>query len=332
MPRSLPDIVIRASAGTGKTHQLASRFLKLLDADVPPESIMAATFTRKAAGEILERILQTLARAASDDEQRGKLADAIGSRQLTSQRCRELLAKMTQRLHRLQVGTLDSFFAKLASSFSLELGLPPGWRILEATEAERLREEAIEALLEAETDDELVRLLRLLTKGTTSRSVSDVIDDTVKKCGEVAIETSPEAWLKVPRPPMPTFAELQESRQQLQELLDTEAYSDKRVSNSILKDLESAERDQWEDLLGRGILKVLLEGGLTYYKKEIDPRTLAVYQAILDRVRRLTLHRLSVQTEGTRELLDKFDREFRELQRRQGGCSFTDVARAGWLG
>jgi len=332
MPRSLPDIVIRASAGTGKTHQLASRFLKLLDADVPPESIMAATFTRKAAGEILERILQTLARAASDDEQRGKLADAIGSRQLTSQRCRELLAKMTQRLHRLQVGTLDSFFAKLASSFSLELGLPPGWRILEATEAERLREEAIEALLEAETDDELVRLLRLLTKGTTSRSVSDVIDDTVKKCGEVAIETSPEAWLKVPRPPMPTFAELQESRQQLQELLDTEAYSDKRVSNSILKDLESAERDQWEDLLGRGILKVLLEGGLTYYKKEIDPRTLAVYQAILDRVRRLTLHRLSVQTEGTRELLDKFDREFRELQRRQGGCSFTDVARAlaGW--
>lgn len=47
---SLSDIVIRASAGTGKTYQLASRFLQLLDADVPPESILAATFTRKAAG------------------------------------------------------------------------------------------------------------------------------------------------------------------------------------------------------------------------------------------------------------------------------------------
>ncbi len=332
MPSTLPDIVIRASAGTGKTYQLASRFLQLLDADVPPESILAATFTRKAAGEILERILLTLARAASDDDERAKLASAIGSPQLASERCRELLAKMTQRLHRLQVGTLDSFFAKLASSFSLELGLPPGWRILETIEAKRLREEAVEALLEAETDDELVRLLRLLTKGTTSRSVSDVIDDTVRNCGEVAVETSPEAWLKVPRPPLPAFAEMQESRQRLQELLDTEAYSDKRVAKSILKDLESAERDQWEDLLDRGILKVLLAGGLMYYNKEIDPRTLVVYEAILDRVRRLALHRLSVQTEGTRELLDKFDREFRELQRRQGGCSFTDVARAlaGW--
>ena len=70
MPQSLPDIVIRASAGTGKTYQLASRFLRLLDANVPPESILAATFTRKAAGEILERILLTLARAASDDGER----------------------------------------------------------------------------------------------------------------------------------------------------------------------------------------------------------------------------------------------------------------------
>ena len=221
MTSSLPDIVIRASAGTGKTYQLASRFLQLLDAEVPPESILAATFTRKAAGEILERILLTLARAANDDDERAELASAIGSPQLTSERCRELLARMTRRLHRLQVGTLDSFFAKLASSFSLELGLPPGWRILETIEAKRLREEAVEALLESETDDELVRLLRLLTKGTTSRTVSDLIDDTVQNCGEVALETAPAAWLKVPRPPLPDYAELQHSRQRLQELLDT---------------------------------------------------------------------------------------------------------------
>ena len=328
MTQSLPDIVIRASAGTGKTYQLASRFLQLLDADVPPESILAATFTRKAAGEILERILLTLARAASDDDQRAKLATAIGSTQLTSDRCRELLARMTRRLHRLQVGTLDSFFAKLASSFSLELGLPPGWRILETIEAKRLREEAVEALLEAETDDELVRLLRLLTKGTTSRTVSDLIDDTVQNCGEVAVETTPEAWLKVPRPPLPGYAELQHSRQQLQALLDDATRTDKRVQDAITKDLDSAERDQWEELLKRGILKNLLAGERKYYRKDLDSQTLAVYETILDQVKRLALHRLATQTEGTRELLDKFDREFRELQRRQGGCSFTDVARA----
>ena len=63
----LSDVVIRASAGTGKTYQLTNRFLRLLVSGVPPEGILAATFTRKAAGEILERILRTLARAANDD-------------------------------------------------------------------------------------------------------------------------------------------------------------------------------------------------------------------------------------------------------------------------
>ncbi|TXT33651.1 MAG: UvrD/REP helicase, partial [Planctomycetota bacterium] len=323
-----PDIVIRASAGTGKTYQLASRFLQLLDADVAPESILAATFTRKAAGEILERILLTLARAAVDDEKRAELASAIGSPQLTSERCRELLSKLTHRLHRLQVGTLDSFFAKLASSFSLELGLPPGWRIAETLEEKRLRADAVQALLEAETDDELVRLLRLLTKGTTSRTVSDLIDQTVRDCGEVALETDPAAWAKVPRPEPPSFAELQRSRQQLEELCDDSSRTNKRLQTAIAKDLAAAERDQWEELLKQGILKNLLAGNRTYYSKELDPQTLAVYEPILDQAKRLTLHRLSVQTEGTRELLDKFDREFRELQRRQGECSFSDVARA----
>lgn len=161
MASGLPDILIRASAGTGKTYQLASRFLRLLAADVPPETILAATFTRKAAGEILERILLMLARAATDDRHRAELAKSIETPDLTAKRCRELLGRLTRRLHRLQVGTLDSFFAKLASSFSLELGLPPGWRILEGIEATRLRQDAIEALVEAEKGDDLVRLLRV---------------------------------------------------------------------------------------------------------------------------------------------------------------------------
>ena len=46
--------VIRASAGSGKTHQLTNRYLALLAAGVRPENILATTFTRKAAGEILD--------------------------------------------------------------------------------------------------------------------------------------------------------------------------------------------------------------------------------------------------------------------------------------
>src|SRR5258706_14326839 len=116
MTAALPDIVIRASAGTGKTYQLAHRFLGLLVSGVPPESILAATFTRKAAGEILERILLTLAHAASDDRQCAELGNAIGTQTLTRARCVELLARLTRRVIPLQERTLAQFFVWLARS------------------------------------------------------------------------------------------------------------------------------------------------------------------------------------------------------------------------
>ncbi|MBC7820603.1 MAG: UvrD-helicase domain-containing protein [Planctomycetaceae bacterium] len=328
MTSALPDILIRASAGTGKTYQLASRFLQLLEADVPPESILAATFTRKAAGEILERILLMLARAATDDRKRAELANAIESPGLTAARCQQLLVKLTRRLHRLQVGTLDSFFAKLASSFSLDLGLPPGWRILEGVEADRLREDAVEALLEAENDDDLVRLLRLLTKGTTSRSVSELIVETVRKCHEIALQTPPEAWRKVPQPSFPNAGDLHQSVQALQELKQAATRTDKPFLDAIDNDIELADRELWEEMLTKGLLKKLLEGELKFNRKELDPTTLAVYQTLLGQISSIALNRLARQTEATRDLLDKYDCELHELQRRHGGCSFSDVARA----
>lgn len=65
---------IEASAGTGKTYQLASRYIALLVLGVSPEEIIALTFTRKAAGEFRNRILQALAEGADDkrDEKTGR--------------------------------------------------------------------------------------------------------------------------------------------------------------------------------------------------------------------------------------------------------------------
>jgi len=51
---------IMASAGCGKTEELAMRYIKLLEAGAKPESILALTFTRLAAGEMLDRVLDRL--------------------------------------------------------------------------------------------------------------------------------------------------------------------------------------------------------------------------------------------------------------------------------
>ncbi len=327
MTSPLPDIVIRASAGTGKTYQLTNRYLRLLVSGVPPEGILAATFTRKAAGEILERILLTLARAANADADCVELAAAIGVSELTRSRCVELLAQVTRRLHRLQVGTLDSFFIRLATSYSLELGLPPGWRILDNLEAARLKEDAIESLLESGSDDDLVRLLRLLAKGATTRSVSKLILENVNACHEIAIETTKEAWRRIPCPPLPAGDDMRRSQRLLRDLAKM-SDNNKQLQKALHIDSDLAEREQWEDMLKSGPLAKLLFGQTTYCRKELEGEARILYETVLAQTSALALHRLAKQTEATRELLDRFDREYRELQRKHGGCGFSDVARA----
>ncbi len=325
MSSELSDILIRASAGTGKTYQLANRFVRLLEADVPPETILAATFTRKAAGEILERILLTLAHAASDDRKCAELGCAIDSPKLTRARCVELLARLTRRLHRLQVGTLDSFFSRLAASFSLELELPPAWRILEDIDAARLRSEAIESLLESSSEEDLARLLRLMTKGTAARSVSELIDSTVKAARELFLETTADAWRKVPTPPHPTDMDLHSVPGRLRELPPP---SHKNIQKSIEADAVLAEQEQWDEMPTKGILSKLAAGEFVFYKKPIEGEVRETYEWLLELLRSLFLNRLARQTEATRELLERFDLEYRKLQRRTGGCGFTDLARA----
>ena len=63
------NLLIRASAGTGKTFSLATRYLRLMLLDkVDPARIIALTFSRAAAQEIYTKILERLWKAASSDE------------------------------------------------------------------------------------------------------------------------------------------------------------------------------------------------------------------------------------------------------------------------
>ena len=74
-----PNQIIRASAGTGKTFELSNRYLKLLASGAQCETILATTFTKKGAGEILDRIIERLSDAALDDEKAEKLGPLVGS-------------------------------------------------------------------------------------------------------------------------------------------------------------------------------------------------------------------------------------------------------------
>jgi ATP-dependent exoDNAse (exonuclease V) beta subunit len=134
-------VMILASAGSGKTYALTNRFVKLLARGAPPERIVALTFTRKAAGEFFDEILNKLAAAARDPARAAQLARETGEGSLGCDDFLRMLRAMTDAMHRLSLGTLDSFFARLVRNFPLELGLGGDFEILQehAARVERRR-------------------------------------------------------------------------------------------------------------------------------------------------------------------------------------------------
>src|SRR6185436_11435405 len=104
-----PHRVILASSGTGKTFALSSHYLSLVAAGCEPSTMLATTFTRKAAGEILERILKRVVLATTDAKALQELREHV-SGSLTPEACEGLTAQLARRMHRLNVGTIDSFF------------------------------------------------------------------------------------------------------------------------------------------------------------------------------------------------------------------------------
>ena len=122
--------LIRASAGAGKTYRLTHHYLDLLRRGASVESILATTFTRKAAGEILGRLVRTLCEEAEDGAKSNRTHDP----RLKSSP--ELLDAVTRQLHRIGVATIDGFFHRLGSGFRFELDLPLEPRLIEEGSAE----------------------------------------------------------------------------------------------------------------------------------------------------------------------------------------------------
>jgi len=121
-----PFLAYSASAGSGKTFALSVRYISLLFMGESPNSILAATFTNKAAAEMRQRVVKSL--HSLDDESNEAFTDAICvqtglSREALLEKQPEVLACFLASSS--YIVTLDSFFASILRSASLEIGLEP---------------------------------------------------------------------------------------------------------------------------------------------------------------------------------------------------------------
>ncbi len=319
-----PNVLIRASAGTGKTFQLSNRYISLLNSGAPAEEILATTFTRKAAGEILDRVVIRLAEAAVDEVKLKELASHIAAPPINRARCLELLAQLTRNLHRLRICTLDSFFSQLAGSLSLELGLPPGWKIVEEIHDAQLRNESIEAILQSGSTREVSRLMNLLTKGEAERSVSSLIRETVKHLYDLYVETEADAWRRFPEPKFLTNEKLLETTEQLHTV---EIPEDKRWQRARENDWRAAMLNDWELFISKGLAAKVMEGKTAFGSKPISTDLISIYQRLLGHARAQIIDALAKQTAGTHELLEKFDKVYQSGKHEMRVLRFEDITR-----
>jgi ATP-dependent helicase/nuclease subunit A len=124
------NVVLEASAGTGKTRVLVDRYVGLLLSGVTPRNILAITFTRKAAAEMRQRILDDLARRYREGG-------------LTNQMWRDLRESVTD----IAISTIDAFCLTLLREFPLEADVDPGFELADETETPRLVGEALDKTL-----------------------------------------------------------------------------------------------------------------------------------------------------------------------------------------
>jgi len=144
------SIVLRASAGSGKTRVLQSRYLRLLLEGVTVEQIVAITFTEKAAREIQSRVESRVQQVLASGEFEGQTLD-------DQQKSR--LASAMDELNKSRIGTIHSFARSIIGSDPVlsggaaEFDLPGGEQLRE------LAESCLYRLLESEENAEEAKLV-----------------------------------------------------------------------------------------------------------------------------------------------------------------------------
>jgi ATP-dependent helicase/nuclease subunit A len=128
--------IVAASAGSGKTTRLASEIERAVtELGIAPDRIVATTFTKKAAAELIERGRQALLKAGRGDE--------------------------AELFRAARIGTVNAVAGMIVSDFAFEAGISPDLMVLDDA---RAQEAFRRSLGEVVTPDDLLDLARLSSR------------------------------------------------------------------------------------------------------------------------------------------------------------------------
>src|ERR1700759_2471790 len=173
---------VSANAGSGKTHVLVQRVIRLLLAGVPPEKILCLTFTKAAAANMAERVFTTLGHwvTLDDAELDAAIRDAGIAHPTVSLRksARELFASALETPGGLKVQTIHALCTRLLQQFPFEANVPARFTVLDERDQTDMMERAnLKVFLEAASapDSPLGRALLIAMANAADVTFKDVV-------------------------------------------------------------------------------------------------------------------------------------------------------------
>jgi ATP-dependent exoDNAse (exonuclease V) beta subunit len=130
--RKAQIISVQASAGSGKTYNLAKRYIYLLlnyDKNISIKNIIAVTFTNKAAVEMKYRVINYLKRAALQEDCDGFFSDLKLSKQEIAQKSLTILKEILSCYDNFNISTIDSFKNRILKSCAMSIDISPNFTI-----------------------------------------------------------------------------------------------------------------------------------------------------------------------------------------------------------
>ncbi len=326
---SLQPTLVRASAGTGKTYRLTARLLRILLQGAAPESILATTFTRKAAGEITARLLVDLAKAADEqnDQALDKLRQQLDLPSLPRSACLQLLDSLLRNIHRVRICTLDSLFSQLARSFPFELNLPPAWRLTDEIEEIWFRQRAVNAMIATLDHSEMLSVLSMLGKGEIKRSVAQELINVVGAAYTTGRGCNADVWNKLAVNKLPRSDQINEAIAALRAACPPQ----KSLLALINKMADALEHRDFESLENETLILNIhkarqsrseVKFGRSKFPAGLDQAFDTLYLA----ARHSCLAHLRNQNRATESVLESYDHQIRQLKSAARAIGFDDVA------
>ncbi|MCH2136048.1 MAG: UvrD-helicase domain-containing protein [Phycisphaerales bacterium] len=345
-----PRELATANAGCGKTFTLANRVIGWMierwraTGEIGVEGILAATFTRKAAGEILDRILKHLAQGATSKVFREAFKGTVGlNPEPTQEQYASVLEALVGSMDAAQIGTLDSVFHRIAAACAGELGLPAGWTMTSESGMRQLRLQAIDELLQASTqatiDAIVIAAEEELLKGRGPEAIHDALwDSGVMYAWQSREDGDAGAWrwlldiedsLIAPGARRLTVSEIERACEELEcaPVALTKAGEPSKPWLTARANIVSAARSgTWPPLLGQTLVQAASTG--SKYRGAMAP------DAFVDALHPLAGHAKAVLVSSLKTrmqswllLLGGVDEHLSSLQHETGLYDFADIAR-----